>query len=1180
MASTKPFKGGELVFIPRSPPTSSAEAPKLRPLLLPRRLTGEIITESMIAKSSASSSASARARRNSIKSVMTPADNDSSATESETDSEELRSASRKVAPSQHLVLEFFSPDCASLVGTPSVDPIPRSIVQRRIESNAARSRSETFKFPVPPSALSIAPLPQQRRVPSGRVHRAGRTASGRSLVGALADEKVAHQNGRRGWEAYPPALWALASPRLEGSQGWSPNTSECGSPKQELEVTLLPLGDYEAITAPLSHTKSSAANEKKIGEVEERWDFDSSSQGTDSEESETGVRGLISRHRGTSLPSYRQAKSLPSYHDVKATGSPGESSSSASSEACDTDADEFDVDAQKLARLHASLQLLDQGAEIPLSFQEEEKDYTTVAEQMAYLCGLGYRYSKRSISGTVMRNVTPSELATSEYDGEAAEIGSSWSSAQNSSRLESIEGFVDEKGLPMARLRSFSPSTVAVSNGTSCRSSPILSGSLAAVTSPSLSDSSPIPDVPSPLGPNEIDIYSLCARPLEAMSPPLTNSAHDGSTESHESERDHHHHHLAEFSYLVDDSIFDIVTPPSETSDLPTTNPFSPALNTPELGLLKTPAPMDCFPSPSALSGFKPFGNGEAIRQQQVAASSSLSPLSRFEALTSSNSCPAFALFSADEDSSKSNGEPFSVLSRPRPCKRLPSSFFGTTALETEKVRSVAMERSKSGSASKSGGGKRTCSLEVRQGAPSPPSSQPIIPARKSSIDLQRSYALAKEDVQHHHHHIKNRIDVVNSAVEVAARTEVPSNRSSAGENSPSAFWDETKSTLIANVPGRKSIHFEPTPQPIRRETTPRSPSKKNGIETPRTNGGRSVSSGGGALSFIRSKFNSSPNTTPTTLGSSAMTTSDSNLSSTSSSSVKVSSSGERRRISFSTSTSSSIMTRQSSSSTSDSTTSSSTPHNRSRTTTGPLILKGKALVDIKKSCKSKADFIRSATLEAARREREILNQSCGNGDDVRGRVMTSQPGPGPVRIVEPATTTKQQRRGRRDEGQSWSSSEEEPDSQGSYYLPSSTSLPTLYVARTPSQRRAGRTGVPETESDQHYYSSHVSNSTRNDPQAAVVNPTLRKVKKTKNQTSNQSQQDQDTYSLASGLISSDDEVRPSQARKVNKLRSRRKSSVVALLNQASTNPSSSTLSIPPPPRGVLIVKEEVMITL
>lgn len=119
-------------------------------------------------------------------------------------------------------------------------------------------------------------------------------------------------------------------------------------------------------------------------------------------------------------------------------------SSTSSSTLVSDDSDTESLDAVKLARLNASLFLLDQSvSELPLSAAEEVGG-GSVEEKMAYMCGLGYMY--RKASNEFVRREEGSWFDKDEYE----------------------EGEV--RGRKMARV---------VSNATSGCSSPILSGALA-----------------------------------------------------------------------------------------------------------------------------------------------------------------------------------------------------------------------------------------------------------------------------------------------------------------------------------------------------------------------------------------------------------------------------------------------------------------------------------------------------------------------------------------------------------------------------------------------------------------------------------------------------------------------------------------------------------------------------
>lgn len=271
-----------------------------------------------------------------------------------------------------------------------------------------RCRSETFKFPLPPSARSkIAPLKSALR-PSQR--------SSIQQVGASPPLRV-HLDAWKRRSNLSPAL-----EQAEPTSGWSPYSSHAPTPRP--------------VSQDLTHSV------------------------------------LASDERP---PSCNATAALPAYSppELTSASSCSDSSRTLVSDTDESDAEAFGADAAKLARLHASLFLLDRNvSELPLSLADKRAADLggSVEEKMAYLCGLGYRY--RRTSGRHARKASAELQASRE---QKADVGAWWSEDD-----EPAKGEVQSYAPVLARaVRVVSNTASAV---TSSCSSPILAGPLAAHT--------------------------------------------------------------------------------------------------------------------------------------------------------------------------------------------------------------------------------------------------------------------------------------------------------------------------------------------------------------------------------------------------------------------------------------------------------------------------------------------------------------------------------------------------------------------------------------------------------------------------------------------------------------------------------------------------------------------------
>ncbi|SPC66015.1 uncharacterized protein UHOD_04621 [Ustilago sp. UG-2017b] len=289
----------------------------------------------------------------------------------------------------------------------------------------------------------------------------------------------------------------------------------------------------------------------------------------------------------------------------------------------------FSTDAAKLARLPASSFLLDRSSELPLSLPDLHNDDPkksldavggSVEEQMAYLCGLGYRYGKKN--GRKGRKTTADYVTAQEQHGE-----SGWWSEDEAKK----EGMVERQkvGGVHKAVRVISNAASAVS---SLASSSILSGLFAAV------------EVEEDQGEGEGDVTNLIRQ-----QDILPSSQFEGLLGR-------------EYSYLLDESLhLEESIAPRSVAKTGQNGLMTPPLTTPELGLGSSPMLLESWPSPLRASSTKSFGltlslasprqdrveGIEGCRPYSTASSldpfsftTALSPPSTLANLSSSVSCP------------------------------------------------------------------------------------------------------------------------------------------------------------------------------------------------------------------------------------------------------------------------------------------------------------------------------------------------------------------------------------------------------------------------------------------------------------------------------------------------------------------------------------------------------------
>ncbi|GAC97508.1 RNA-directed RNA polymerase [Pseudozyma hubeiensis SY62] len=615
-----------------------------------------------------------------------PTPSSSSSSESEP-SVKQRSASGSAT--HDVLLSYFSPDLSDAgVGEEETSAKKVYLLSSGLKNpkRKVRSKSETFKFPLPPG--KTMPLKSALRSTSAKFHYTSpplRSSSG------------------PGWRH---RSWMPLSPALEEPRsGWSPYSSVAPTPRQ----------------ASHSH----------------RFSLDSSS----SVESQP--------------PTYESAANLPRYSFARNAGG---SSSSCSSQTLVSEESETDSgvetdeglgseDAAKLARLHASLMLLNGGvSELPLSAGSIEKDKVVVGgsveEKMAYLCGLGYRYRRGKGSHGRKRSSDSVEHRENEHgEGEL--------------RQGTVESFAPKVVGADKMVRVVSNVASAVTSG---QSSPIL-GSM-------LSSSFDQDDAKG-----EADHYfdhdqDVTIRP---HFQPESSASEDFLGE--------------DFSYLVDDDLINSQEWQSdavETCASVESGLMTPPLTTPELGLDgASPMFLDKWPSPfpaqsssattrsfspkqvdlAVIDGCRPYSTSSSIYPFRFNSSLQPSFSQPASSLTSSASCPVSISNLASEKQTgldeEGNGTDLeeeaqisqarrttisacSVLNRPRPVPSRSGDGHGHFSFAN---KDLSLPRSKS-SQPRLGARPKLAFSQSEQTMPKSASTTAIprqikVPQRKSSLDIR-----------------------------------------------------------------------------------------------------------------------------------------------------------------------------------------------------------------------------------------------------------------------------------------------------------------------------------------------------------------------------------------------------------------------------------------------------------
>ncbi|KAN0065716.1 hypothetical protein ACQY0O_000846 [Thecaphora frezii] len=647
---------------------------------------------------------------------------------------EMRPDRRRALTVHEVVFDCLSPQHSQ--ASPEQPGFDRS-------DRLVRSCSETFQFPLPPSLdrVEAARAVATRRQPMAiSIPASARTASFRADAEAYVNQVSPHL----------PLAGCMFSPMQ-----W-PTPLALYDAKLSVEPTAK--GDH--------HSKADVHKDEVV-----RADDDDDDGG-----------GLlcspisVGRSEVSLPPSYQQASQLPAYQDQRSSppsldGGGYTTSESEAEEESDGDAG---TDAQKLARLHASFHLLDRVTELTLSSAVEERSTSfdhvldaSVEEQMAFLCGLGYRCHRPSVS--LVSSLSDHEVE-SDYDGESAEVGSSWSSSHDfeETRVEHSPTWRlqqqqhQQRRLPTARLSCRIQGRL-VSNATSSRSSPILSGELSAMAAAgpvddsdchSLDSDTSMPATPkdaySPLGPNQIDVRGLYAVPL-AFQTPSPRFACPGKAFADEADDVDDGARasplmMREFSYLVDDSLVweshsPATTPKEEHIAAGCESPFDAPLTTPELALEGLPQPIEQLPTPTdegskpLLGAPSPPRTAERSPQPTLSRSHTCPTGLEQEGSTTFEMVPQFYRSFATGPSAYTLTRPSpvgievrpalpssastSVLSRPRPLgRRTASSFFAASDVQVVEMRLSKVAR-----------GRRR---------------QPRVPVRNSSLNLCEQYEKAK----------------------------------------------------------------------------------------------------------------------------------------------------------------------------------------------------------------------------------------------------------------------------------------------------------------------------------------------------------------------------------------------------------------------------------------------------
>ncbi|KAJ9479414.1 RNA-directed RNA polymerase [Pseudozyma hubeiensis] len=614
-----------------------------------------------------------------------PTPSSSSSSESEPS---VRQRSASGSATHDVLLSYFSPelsDAGEVEEEKSAKKVYLLSSGLKNPKREVRSKSETFKFPLPPG--KTIPLKSALRSTSTKFQYA-RSPPLRNSSGP-------------GWRY---RSWTPLSPAMEEPRsGWSPYSSVAPTPRQ------------------VSHSH--------------RFSLDSSS----SVESQP--------------PTYESAANLPRYSFARNAGG---SSSSCSSQTLVSEESETDSgvetdeglaseDAAKLARLHASLMLLDGGvSELPLSAGSVEREKVVVGgsveEKMAYLCGLGYRH-RRSKGGHRRK--------------------------RSSDSVEHREDEQSEQQLRRGTVESYAPKVVGADKMVR-----VVSNVASAVTS---GQSSPIMGSMLELDVDHDDVEGEAQDYFDqdqdvTIRPRFLPES--GASEDFLGE---------DFSYLVDDELISsqewhsegVETHASAESGL-----MTPPLTTPELGLDgASPIFLDKWPSPfpaqrgsattrsfspkqvdpAMIDGCRPYSTSSSIDPSRFNSSQSSRVLQPASLLTSSISCPVSISDLASEKKIDLDGErngsdmeeegqiaqarrttisACSVLNRPRP---VPSrSGDGHFSFAN---KDISLPRSKS-SQPRLGARPKLAFSQSEQTMPKSASTTAIsrqikVPQRKSSLDVR-----------------------------------------------------------------------------------------------------------------------------------------------------------------------------------------------------------------------------------------------------------------------------------------------------------------------------------------------------------------------------------------------------------------------------------------------------------
>ncbi|SPO24455.1 uncharacterized protein UTRI_03723 [Ustilago trichophora] len=608
----------------------------------------------------------------------TPSSSSVSSSSSESEYERMGGRGRSVGGSatHDVLLSYLSPTLSTGSSEGDGEEEGERVGMRKVyllssglKQQHRRCKSETFKFPLPPKKGypgKMGPLKSAMRSNSKDYGKKDGTVSPplRSASGAF---RAKHES----WSQLSPQLEEETSDMIEeGKQGWSPYSSLAPTPRQ------VSASQRFSLLSTAASTTSSQLNSD------------------------------------TSLPSYTQAP--PAYASPPSSTSSHTLVSEAETDSGTETDPTFTQDAAKLARLHASLFLLDNRvSELPLSlaqnaaFGDQDRGAIggSVEEKMAYLCGLGYRY--RRTSGRHARNGSGEKVWA---QGQSANVASWRSDDEGNIREGEEEG---EFGVKKGKVQSYAPNLVLhkavriVSNSasavTSSQCSPILGGVLAA---PSYRE----------FGKEEAEEEGegdITLKPSAFLPEPTSDGALLGG----------------EFSYLVDESLLlpDEALEPKHSVEMAETGLMTPPLTTPELGLDGvSPLLLDRWPSPprpakafthaqsdqvkgmvQGVTGCRPFSTSSSVDPFTYV----LSPRSKPQpCLSSSVSCPTALLNTAhlptmapkvEEESEEedpvhiakasrttiSPAASISVLTRPRPLRTSNSSNSLFSSASSDKLQ-------------------------------------------------------------------------------------------------------------------------------------------------------------------------------------------------------------------------------------------------------------------------------------------------------------------------------------------------------------------------------------------------------------------------------------------------------------------------------------------------------------